>query len=110
MTLPEKAPAEIREKLKITEIQPDEDQIASSLGISEKRFLELTLIAELAYKTNKSFTKTMADASEYARHANELGMLMIIIAKIHLKNHMGPMELIAGLVRGSSRSSEEDED
>lgn len=106
MQLPEKAPLEIRNKFKIVEIDPECDSISDTLGISNKRFLELTLIAELAYKTNTSVTKTMADVSEYVLHPNELGMVLLMVNKIHTKNALGPFGMITEML-GRKRDDSE---
>jgi len=63
----------------VEEINPDADHLNDALGISEKKSLELRILAMKSVLKHKNIHKAMEDVSEICVHPNELAYGSYII-------------------------------
>lgn len=88
--------------LMVVEIEPENNNLSESLGISEERLSYLENVSKKAIKNSETTTRAVSKVVKDIKHVNELYMCIIIIHSEleRMRNPMaGLMEALSNLKR-----------
>jgi hypothetical protein len=86
------------ERLHVKVINPESDYTSIALGVSDERYVELNKVAKSSYFTTDKFSDAMEKASAECLHANELAIVVFLLAEIKIQSS-NPLGMILASIR-----------